>query len=174
MEEALITDLAPEEELRAADTAVCEGTNDTSAATQALPESEDIPLPTEAEEETEEETPDARFARTEQEDLAALRAALPELASLASLTEISSPARYGELRELGLSPLEAYLASEGKRALGRAGDSRAHLVSSIGRTAATGSRIGSAELSAARDLFPSLSDSEIEALWRRVEQPRRR
>ncbi len=173
MEEAQITDLTPEEELRAADTAVCEGTNDTSAAAQAPSEEEGAPLPTEAGEEGE-ETPDARFARTEQEDLAALRAALPELATLASLTALSAPARYGELRELGLSPLEAYLAPEGHRALSRPGDNRAHLVSSIGRTAATGSRIGSAELSAARDLFPSLSDSEIEALWRRVEQPRHR
>ena len=171
MEEALITDLAPEEGLHAADTADSEGTNDTSAAVQPTPCEENAPLPTEA---GEEETLEARFAETEREDLAALAAAIPELGSLTSLSALSSPVRYGELRELGLSPLEAYLASEGRRALGRPQDSRAHLVSSIGRTASTGSRIGSAELSAARELFPSLSDGEIETLWRRVESSRHR
>ncbi len=172
MEEATITTLT-EEELHAAETADGEGTNDTSAAAETSPSHTTDPLPSEAGEEA--ESTDERFARTEREDLAVLSEALPELASLTSLSALSSPTRYGELRELGLSPVEAYLATEGRHALGRTQDSRAHLVGSIGRTASTaGSRIGSAELSAARDLFPSLTDGEIEALWRRVETPRRR
>ena len=164
MEHTPNTNPIPEEELTAA------AIEETDLSEEAAAPVEDEVPPSE----TEEETPDERFARTEQEDLAALRTALPELGTMESLSSLTSPARYGELRELGLTPLEAYLASEGRSALAARQDSRAHLVSSIGRTAATGSRIGSAEMEAARELFPSLSDGEIEALWRRVENPRHR
>ena len=158
-QEALITEPIPEETEQALP-ADGEGMNDTSAAE----------LPGESEKEPD---ADARFAELERLDLAALGEALPELASLPSLSALSSPARYGELREIGLSPVEAYLATEGRRLLTRPRDTRGHLQSSVGRTASTAQgRLGSAELAAARDLFPALSDGEIEALWRRVENPR--
>ena len=119
--------------------------------------------------------PSPDYRRLAEEDLLALAAAVPGLAGAESLSVLSDPFRYGELREAGLSPLEAYLATEGKRLLSRPRDNRAHLVSSLGRTAsAAGGRISAAELSAARDLFPGLGDGEIEALWRRVGQPGRR
>ncbi len=102
-------------------------------------------------------------------DLAALRASAPSLALPGDLRELSDPGRYGALREAGLSPLEAYLATEGQRLLARQKDSRAHLAPSVTRTAARGGgRIATGDLLAARDLFPSLSDGEIEALWRRA------
>ena len=119
------------------------------------------------------ERPD--YQRLAEEDLAVLRAAVPELAGAASLSALSDPGRYGELREAGLDPLEAYLATEGRRLLSRPRDNRTHLVSSLGRTASSaGDRIGAAELHAARDLFPGLGDGEIEALWRRARSAGRR
>ena len=121
-----------------------------------------------------EEMPD--YARIEREDLAALAAAYPTLSPLSSLAELDDPVRYGELRELGLAPKEAFLAVGGGRLLARgAQDTRAHLATAVGRAAApAGGRLSAGELAAARDLFPSLSDGEIEALYRRVEHPRHR
>ena len=118
------------------------------------------------------DTPD--YADMEREDLAALAAAYPALGSLASLGELDDPARYGELRELGLSPKEAFLAVGGGRLLTRrVQDTRAHLATAVGRAAATScGRLSAGELAAARDLFPALSDGEIDALYRRVEHPR--
>lgn len=115
------------------------------------------------------------YRRLESEDLLVLRAAVPELRDAPDLSALSDPGRYGELREAGLDPLEAYLATEGRRLLRRPRDNRTHLVSSLGRTASyAGGRISAAELHAARDLFPGLGDGEIEALWRRVGTPGRR
>ena len=116
------------------------------------------------------------YAQMEREDLAALAAAYPTLSPLSSLAELDDPVRYGELRELGLAPKEAFLAVGGGRLLARgAQDTRAHLATAVGRAAApAGGRLSAGELAAARDLFPSLSDGEIEALYRRVEHPRHR
>lgn len=115
---------------------------------------------------------DADFARLAEEDLSELRAHLPGLSTLAAL---SDPHRYGELREAGLSPLEAYLATDGKRLLGKRQENRTHLASSLLRSSRpAGGRIGADELTEARELFPSLSDREIEALWRRARQDGRR
>ena len=113
-------------------------------------------------------TPD--YQRMAEEDLAALRAAVPELAGLSSLAELSDVSRYGALREAGLSPVEAYCAMHAKRLLqGRTGDNRAHLAPSMGRTtSAVGAHLSARELDEARALFPSLSDREIEGLYRRV------
>lgn len=112
------------------------------------------------------------YEALEEEDLRTLKGDFPELADTVSLSALSDPVRYGELRELGLSPREAYLATEGRRTV-RQRDTRSHLGSSVGRTASpAGGRLGAAELYAARDLFPSLSDGEIEALFRRVTRQR--
>ena len=113
--------------------------------------------------------PERDFAALAARDLSALCEAFPELTGMASLAELPEPERYGELREAGLSPIEAFCASHHKILISRRTDNRAHLSPSVGRTASTaGGRISAAALSDARDLFPSLSDREIEALYRRV------
>ena len=113
------------------------------------------------------EAPD--YAAMAREDLATLTAEVAELAGITSLSALPDPARYGELRELGLSPTEAYYATAGGRPARPARASRAHLGASIGRAAATaGIRPSAQELAEARDLFPSLTDREIEALYRRA------
>ncbi len=116
---------------------------------------------------TEEAPPDygARAAL----DLSEIRQAFPELRHLKSLTELSSLTRYAELREAGLSAVEAAAATQYERLRRPREDTRAHLSSSVPRhTSPAGSRISIGELTAARDLFPSLSDREIEALYKRA------
>lgn len=98
-------------------------------------------------------------------DLDTLRAEFPELKGIKDITDLNNPLRYAALRDLGLSPEEAYLATAKRRAQ----DTRAHLRSAHGKNA--GASIGMMsqhELSAARDLFPGLSDAEIQRLYKKV------
>lgn len=126
-----------------------------------------------AEEEQAKAEPERDFAALAARDLSVLCEAFPELADMQSLGELPEPERYGELREAGLSPIEAFCASHHKILMARRADNRAHLSPSVGRAAnAAGGRISAAALSDARDLFPSLSDREIEALYRRVSTTR--
>lgn len=137
-------------------------------APDTAPEGESTPS-----EDTADGEKDHDFAALAAQDLSALCEAFPELSGMASLAELPEPERYGELREAGLSPIEAFCASHHRILLTRRTDNRAHLSPSVGRTAsAAGGRISAAALSDARDLFPSLSDREIEALYRRVSTTR--
>ena len=109
------------------------------------------------------------FSALAAHDLADLQAAFPELSGIASLGELARPERYGELREAGLTAVEACCASHHEMLTRKRGDNRAHLSPSIGRAAsAAGGRISAAALSEARELFPGLTDREIETLYNRV------
>lgn len=124
-------------------------------------------VPTEAPSKTD-PPPTETYAIKEAEDLIALRAQFPELSGLTTLRELNDPARYGELRDLGLSAREAYLATGGQRPQ-RTVDNRAHLHSAVPRSVhGMGDGISPAELSAARELFAGLSDHEIRRLYKRV------
>ena len=114
---------------------------------------------------------DEDFARQAEEDLAVLSRHFPSLLP-DGLASLRHPGRYGELREAGLSPVEAFCASHHELILsGGRGDNRAHLGSCIPRGASLAAgQLGARELEEARELFPSLSDGEIEALYRRVEK----
>lgn len=114
-----------------------------------------------------EESEKADYEAIARADLADLKEQFPALGALASLTELPDPLRYAELRELGLSPREAYLATGGiprKRS-----DNRAHLFSSVPRTSARGRDLPSAEqMAEARRLFSDLNDTEIYRLYKKV------
>lgn len=84
------------------------------------------------------------------------------------ITDLKDPLRYGALRDLGLTPREAYLASGGKK---EKLDNRAHLSSSVPRKMSVPfSEIPRSELDTARELFDGMSDSEIRNLYRKVTQ----
>ena len=106
------------------------------------------------------------YGEIEKQDLEELRAAFPHLKNTNSITELDNPLRYAALRDLGLSPKEAYLAtSEPVRKY----DNRSHLRSSVPRSAAAPSGILTrSELEAARELFSGLSDGEIQKLYKKV------
>ena len=99
------------------------------------------------------------------EDIATLKAEFPELGGIEDITDLHNPLRYAALRDLGLSPAEAYLATA-KRVKT---DTRAHLKSAHGRSAApAGSAMSYAELATARELFPGKNDRELAHLYKRV------
>ena len=84
------------------------------------------------------------------------------------ITDLKNPIRYGALRDLGLTPKEAYLASGGRK---EKLDNRAHLSSSVPRKMSTAfTEIPRAELDAARELFSDMNDSEIRNLYKKVTQ----
>ena len=84
------------------------------------------------------------------------------------ITDLKDPLRYGALRDLGLTPREAYLASGGKK---EKLDNRTHLSSSVPRKMSVPfSEIPRSELDAARELFDGMSDTEIRNLYRKVTQ----
>ncbi len=167
-----------------------EGTNDTSAiaggegdgnevtapADPLTEEAEAIASAQEADGEnggedtaTEEEMPD--FGELLRSDLAVLARRFPGIFATGSVDELPNAERYGELREAGLSPVEAFCASHHEGLFSRQGtpSNRAHLDSCVPRTARpSADRMSAADLAMARSLFPSLSNGEIEGLYRRV------
>ena len=100
-------------------------------------------------------------------DLRELRDEFPELSSVASIADLSSATRYGALRDLGLTPREAFLATRPRQP--RYPDPRSHLVPVTHSTAKppTGA-MSRRELKLAREIFPNLCDQELQALYKKV------
>ena len=125
-------------------------------------------VPSEAEEAVEEgveEEEQIDYAALVENDLAQLRAAFPEAAGIKDVTELKNPIRYGALRDLGLSPKEAYLATEGIKRR----DGRSHLVGAFPKAArAQATTMTRRELESARLIFGNLNDRQIERLYKKV------
>ncbi len=100
------------------------------------------------------------------EDLKELREEFPELSKLDSITELTNPIRYAALRDLGLSPAEAYVLTSRRTQLY---DNRSHLTASVPAAAKSpGSGMSARELEEARQIFGDISDSEIYKLYKKV------
>ena len=122
--------------------------------------------PTEPDTEVDTSQDEIDYEALVEEDLRSLREEFPEMRDAESIISLKNPLRYAALRDLGLTPREAYLATEGRR---RAADSRSHLSSAIPRaTAAPGCGMSRSELERARELFPGLGDKELMGLYKKV------
>ena len=127
---------------------------------------EDLPETNDAREEpTEMPTHERSINEIIMEDLEELIAEFPELSDLRDASELSDPIRYGKLRDLGLSPKEAYLATAGRK---RIIDTRAHLSGAKPKPLNTPSSISAYAVRCVRELFDGISDEEIISLYRRV------
>ena len=99
-------------------------------------------------------------------DLAELKSEFPELAGVSSLTEVDGVTRYGALRDLGLTPAEAYKATRTTRVRQ---NTRSHLSSAVPRMAASPRDcISREELRTMRGIFGDLSDAELNKLYKKV------
>ena len=105
------------------------------------------------------------YAKIAKEDLAALKAEFAELADVSDICELNNPLRYAALRDLGLSPAEAYLATA-KRLPKR--DNRAHLSAIRTVAYAPAGSMSESEFLAAREIFSDISDAEIRKLYKKV------
>ena len=121
------------------------------------------------EEKGEADTAEIDYERLANEDLLMLKEEFSELSEIKSIIELENPIRYGALRDLGLSPREAYLASSKPTQNKR--DNRAHLEGSVpkGRSYPRGA-ISDSDMTMARELFEGISDAEIRKLYRKVTQ----
>lgn len=162
MEDANLTDLKDSPENSQAD----EASDPTARESERESISDSIssiepPTSENAEEETD-------YARLAMEDLYKLKEEFAELSSLSSIAELENPLRYASLRDMGLSPEEAYLATRKRE---RREDNRSHLTRSVPRSATVmpGS-MSECELRAAREIFSDISDAEIKNLYKRVTQ----
>jgi len=137
---------------------------------EELPESEEEPPAPEEDDGRDELSPTAPtlidYSELAESDAAALRQEFSELSTLGSITELSNPMRYAELRDLGLTPREAYLAT--REEIPRR-NNRTHLTPQVPRAATVAAEgMTDRELSEARDLFSGLSDREIRRLYKKV------
>ena len=122
-------------------------------------------MPTEAED-TQDKAVGIDYNEVARRDIEALRSEFPELRELGSITELDNPMRYAALRDMGLEPREAYLATT-KRV--RKTDTRSHLTAAAPMSAHSPSNsIYGEELNDARALFSDMTDSEIQNLYRKV------
>ena len=108
---------------------------------------------------------DERSKRDYSSDLIDLCRQFPEIAGSDAIGAVSSE-RYCQLRALGLTPGESYLAIGAGR--GRI-DNRSHLVTTV-PVSSVAHELGMTqrEMNEARELFGDLSDSEIKKLYKKV------
>ena len=98
-------------------------------------------------------------------DVEDLKLEFPELHELSDISELDNPTRYAALRDLGLTPREAYLATSSAQKQ----DNRSHLRPTPAvNTRRPASSMTMREWQIARSLFENLSDGEIEKLYRKV------
>ena len=105
------------------------------------------------------------YAARVEEDLNEIRKQFPALSDLNDISELKNPLRFGALRDLGLTVKEAFLASGGAKS---SYDNRSHLTASVPKRASSGIEMTRKEYEVAKDLFSTLSDSEIKKLYQRV------
>lgn len=100
------------------------------------------------------------------DELIRLAESFPEILSSENPADIMNLDRYSELRALGLTEQEAYLATRRTRVRE---DNRAHLSPTVTREAkGPGSAMPDGELRACRELFLGMSDAEIRRLYKKV------
>ena len=125
-------------------------------------------LPTDAQGAGSSEEPPVDYARLASEDLAEIKRLDPAYAPASHLSELPFAARFAELRDLGLTVREALAAAAPRFART---DGRAHLRAVAPHGAkAPPEGLAPSDMKNARALFNGLSDSEINALYRRVTQ----
>jgi hypothetical protein len=116
--------------------------------------------------ETEESDSDDYYSRLVDEDLNTLRKSFRELKDLSELSELENPVKFARLRDEGFSAVEAYLECQRVK---RTYDNRSHLRSSLPqKRMRDGLAMSKDELIAARELFPDISDAEIQKLYKSV------
>ena len=116
-----------------------------------------------------ETAPTVDYARLAAEDLAEIQRIAPALAGLGHLSELPNAARYGALRDAGLSVEEAFwAASHGVAQRSGGYDNRSHLQTAVPRPASGNPAMMSAsEMAQAKELFSDMSESDIQRLYAR-------
>ncbi len=120
------------------------------------------------------------FEKKMKADLAEIHAAYPETKSYNSVTEIPNFAKFGQFRDKGLTPKEAYIAANPDAVRASVAtatkrqslnDTKNHLRPVVSKASKdTSTTITKRELAEYRDLFPDKTDKEIIALYRQTQK----
>ena len=120
------------------------------------------------------------FEKKMREDLAEIHAAYPETRNLDSVTKFPNFREFGKLRDLGLSPKQAYIASHSDAVMASVASStkrqslnetKNHLKPAVSKSSKDHSlTLTRRELAEYRELFPDLNDREIAALYRQAKK----
>lgn len=115
------------------------------------------------------------FEKKMQSDLAEVHAAFPETRSFDSVTKFPNFAKFGQFRDKGLTPKEAYIAANPDAVRASVAtatkrqslnDTKNHLRPAVGKTTKdTSISMSKKELAEYRDLFPNMSDKDIISLY---------
>jgi len=149
------------------------GVEESRSEGSAAPENdEEEAISEQTENKSDEETDYSRIAA---EDLAEIKRLFPEFSSLESLRDLDNAVRFAELRDAGLSVSEALAATNMDRMITSIAqrvarsDGKSHLRSAVPNASAVQkNRMSAEELHSARELFGSLSDRELERLYKRA------
>ncbi len=149
----------PEEELTEAPAGAADTEQETVEADDSYSEEVSMPHIADGEEDSapsEEEDPYSA------DDIEELKKQFPELSDTRASEELLGSEKYKRFRSLGLTPTEAYMACGGGRVKERLRPSSPLSVKrrDVG--------ISDHQLRMARELFSEMSDTEIQALYRRV------
>ena len=121
-----------------------------------------------------------KFEEKIRADLAAVNQAYPDTKKYKSVYEFPNFDRFGKLRDLGLSPEEAYVASHSQGVIANAVGSAQQHIRNLSNTKShlrsnvpVGSKdhsitITKREMSEYKEMFPDLSDKEIVALFKQT------
>ena len=146
-----------------------EGTPDEGSDATEVTDTRDIDTGTDiahSENENNGEVDGTDYAALAESDMRELSALFPALRGKRSIAELDNPMRYAALRDLGLTPKEAYLATSEPV---RRADTQSHLRGTVPRGAGGGfTAMTAREMDAARELFSGLSDREIRKLYNKV------
>ena len=100
-----------------------------------------------------------------EEDLDLLKKDFSELQDISDISQLPNPTRYAALRDLGLTPKEAYLATSPIKKT----DPRSHLKTGVPHISKSPvSSMTRREWQIARALFDDMNDSDIEKLYIKV------
>lgn len=100
-----------------------------------------------------------------EEDLDLLKKDFSDLQDISDISQLPNPTRYAALRDLGLTPKEAYLATSPIKKT----DTRSHLKTGVPHISKSPvSSMTRREWQVARALFEDMNDSDIEKLYRKV------
>lgn len=111
------------------------------------------------------------YERRAESDLAEIKRMYPQFAYISHLSQIENAPRFAQLREMGLSIREAFLATNSGNVGGGDGgyDNRSHLYSAVPRSGRDSlPHMTRSEMEAAKEIFGNLSEREIQLLWKRA------
>ena len=120
------------------------------------------------------------FEKKMKADLAEVHAAFPETKAYDSVTKFPNFAKFGQFRDKGLSPKEAYIAANPDTVRASVAtatkrqslnETKSHLKPVVSKQSKDNSvTITKKEMAEYRELFPNMSDKEIMSLYRQTKK----